>query len=829
MDRDAIISTIDSYFCRAKQENTIVIVKGEVGIGKSSTINQLLNSHLSKDIIPVHINGGQFDTDSYSTISHAVYRYIQKVGTKREIRNKLMKRASTLIPNYGQFVSDIIGTDFQHEALDELIKRAGINTEPNFFNPLDFIRFFEKQTRIFPVVFYCQNIQWFDKKSLDFIFHLLPLLYDRKWFCILSYATNAESQTHSHGEIITFINQLKLQSRDKTCVINLERWTRGELLTLCKKILGNDICLRESQLDDIFVYTEGLPLYVKIILDELIRCEYIILQDNIWISKRPWTSQQVRDILKESVKEKVKRVYTEIPEGRDMLEIGSVVQDEFTDTFMQEILTLPNHPAKILSEIEQRFQIIQYVLDERIWRFKNFIVQDYIYRTLGEKVKDIHLLAAKYLENKMSGRNYLKIAKNFKLGGEINKAIEYYLKEIESLLDRGCYRTCEIILGDFEDNYRFSILFNLDQKTTYEFLRARFLFHNAQYSSAKEAFLEILKKTDDEELKMGCYRWLAKIFLKLDTQFDFYEALQCLNTLKIYHEEKNNYSILGDVLLDFIVAYAHMNNREKSRELYQEAEVYFNKVNDKIGMLRLQRRSIIFMDNKLSACLLLQTAKTWESLNVAREQIMCLNNAATQYIYSHEYDKAEQILTEAIENSETLDNFGRIYLYNNMGIVQCLKNNISAAKEYFFNAKKTATRVVDQIVIDINLGLYYFHSNESTDVLTILEGLYQQSLRTGEDAYIVPAALNYAIILLRKGMPEKCLYLLETIQESIKIYTTHEFALWYETLFELYGTYNPQKQQQLFQLYSTKVKMYQQRYPKYPHFVFCTLEFWSDS
>lgn len=129
-------------------------------------------------------------------------------------------------------------------------------------------------------------------------------------------------------------------------------------------------------------------------------------------------------------------------------------------------------------------------------------------------------------------------------------------------------------------------------------------------------------------------------------------------------------------MLDFIVAYAHMNQKYKAASFYKEAEIYFNKANDKIGMLKLHRKCIIFMTPKLAAPILKSVAKSWERLKVFHEEIMSLNNAAVEYLALFDLEEVKNLLLKALSISIDLNGFGQVYIYNNLGILNILEEII---------------------------------------------------------------------------------------------------------------------------------------------------------
>lgn len=438
----------------------------------------------------------------------------------------------------------------------------------------------------------------------------------------------------------------------------------------------------------------------------------------------------------------------------------------------------------------------------------------------------MHLKFAKYLENDGS-RQYRKIAFNYYLGGNINESAIFYLKEIEELLNSGCYNSSSIYIDEFENKFEALIITNHFIKSEFDFLKARNMFHNVQYVLAKDAFSALLKYNNDNKYNAECHRWMARTLLKLESSIDFNNALDHLEEVKNYYNKTNDFSKLGDTLLDFIVAYGHSNNIEKANELYMEAEICYNLAKDSIGMLRLVRKSIIFMNAHLSAPLIADAANKWGILNIIHEKIMCLNNAAVQYFYIQDYNRSEQMLKEAIEESISFNDFGTVYLHNNMGLIQIFKGKYDLANKNLEEAKKGKYRLVEQLIVDINLSAVNFFEKGVKSTHAFLNEVYATAMSTDEHAYIIPATINLALSEIQMSNIERGIVLLESLYKCISKHYAHELYLWYRELYKLYQLNANSKIAILEEIYKKDVNI--QKYATYPEFAYITMEYWSDN
>lgn len=821
MDKKSIDSILNEFYKEAVEITNVTIIRGEFGIGKSFYFNKFLKSNTleKKDII--QIDAHPFDLSCYSTLNQAIYKYISKKDIDINTSRNIFMTLAQSIPRFGQFISSILDPNLFSNSLNEVIKRAGVNTEG--YNLLGLLNFFEEQSNNTSRILYCTNIQWFDRSSLEAILQLLYLFSEKKWMCILSYATNIETPVLSHQEIDNMINRLQQDNNGPSMnVINIERWDRENITSLCENILKKNIALSNIQYDLIYQYTEGLPLYVVLILDAFTDNGYMLLNGNTWTSDMNWDSDKVRAILKDIVKEKISSVYRKFPESQEILETGSVFCDDFTNVSICEIFEPHNDITKILYEVENRFRIIKYITESGIWKFEHFLIKDYIYRSLGEKSKSLHFKIGQYLETRQTNHSLLTIAKHYQLAGEIEKAVTFSLKEIELLLNSGCFFSAQSLVNEVKHKYEFELTFN----DKFKFLEGRTQFHNAQYSTALNIFESLLNCTSDSTIRAKYSLWLARVFLKLDSQNHFLKALTYLEDAK----KTNNSYAYGDLLLEFIVAYAHLNNKEKAEELYIEAEHYFNASKDKIGMLRLHRKSIIFMEAKVSVGLLVKTAQQWGRLNVMHEKIMCLNNAAVQYLYLQRYDDAKNTLEEALENSRALNGFGKLYLINNMGLVNIFMNNNYEAHQNFNIIANNECRSVEKLIININQGALLFAEKGGDIAYSRLNELYKIANAIGENAYIVPTTINLGLAFIEKNEIDNAIIILKSIQNIIHEYSSFELAIWYNALIKCYTiNQNCNLINDLQNTFVKSVNSYLLNYPDSPQVAYITIEFWSDN
>ena len=192
MDETSII--FREKYKDAFNSTNILILKGESGIGKSYYVKNFLDTTCGNKFI-IKIDACSTEFSEYNTLNTAIYRLISDYQINKEISLNILQKLALWIPRFGQKIAMMIDANIETKAINDLIRRAGINTEEP--NVLEIMRFFESLSKEKPIVVYCDNIQWFDKGSWSVLLQLFSLIAERNWFCILSYTTNASYPTLS--------------------------------------------------------------------------------------------------------------------------------------------------------------------------------------------------------------------------------------------------------------------------------------------------------------------------------------------------------------------------------------------------------------------------------------------------------------------------------------------------------------------------------------------------------------------------------------------------------------------------------------------------------
>lgn len=800
-------------------ENPKIFIEGESGIGKSFLVDEFLNHH---KMFVVKIIGHPLNHSPYSAISQSLVDLVSNRSFPKDFIKNAVQELIYMMPKFGIYIKRIKEIDTK----SYLLKQNGIALDkPNIPG---IIRLIERISSNTPICLYCDNIQWLERESFEAILEMLISKTERKWLYILTYTPNADNKLLSPEEItskLTYVAKYGFYFHFK-----ISRWKFYDMSKISSYILNGECNFSNDQYSILYQYTQGVTLYIKTVFDVLIQKKIIEYKDYTWYSERKWSGTIILDILKNSILEKIKNVYRNLPESKQILEIASVLGEFFSEEQINSIFET-NDCFCILNEVEKQFQLVQYIIQDDFWKFDHYLIQNCIYRSIG-RVKDLHHRIASCLEQSKNV-DYGQVSMHYKLSGDIFNYNANKIKEIRQLLEIGCHTAALNIVEEFEEDLLSFHLLDSKEKENFFFLKARCYFHSKFYEKSISILTQILDEngSSDKEETAEYMKWLGKSYLKLSTQQSFNIGITYLIKAKDFYEHRGANSDLGYICMDLVVAYAHINQLDKAREVYEEAENYFNAAKDQVGILRLQRRNVIFMENKISAPIIEQSANVFETLNLLHEMIMSLNNAATQYLFLKEYEKTQNILERCIHASAERGGFGLVYIYNNLGVLSCYKEEYDEAKKFFELAGKENMREVEKLIIQINESTI-LANNSHKKVIPLLKEIYNKCIQTGENEYIIPATINLSKQYYKIGDYKSSQKLLLGIENEIfKIRSFYKSYSWYALLKECcLRTQSNHLLQKIQEKHLNKIQTINTMQPYiYNNYILLTMQFWSEN
>lgn len=809
-----------------KGSGSTVLIRGESGIGKSFLIKQFLALH-ENDCFLVQTTGLPATKGVLSSIYESLFELASKKHVSKSMYVTILSRYTKLLPGFGPYVAPLIGL-LNTDALQEVIARSGvaIGTSP----VVHVIRFVKELAGKQTVLWVVDDVQWVDAESWSAFVHIVSKARELGW-CIVLGLNDRTRQWQSEGVDIERVSGYwQEHSNDLSWVcVQAKRWTLENFPTLCSHILGRPCALAPRELQQLHDYTSGIPLYVVSVLGVLKSDGRLVLSDDTWIAGSEWQELDVRLPILQALDKRLKATYMAIPHSRESLEAASVVGQVFDDETIDNILASENS-YKQLCEIEERFRIIEYIVDHRYWTFDHNLIRESIYRSLGHRAKRIHLQLAKLLEANKDA-DVLTVAFHYEQAGDFDKAARFKLHEAKRLLGMGLFHPALSLVNHIQGLIS-SCKVQLPGDLSIEIatIQGRLLFHTRQYQEALNLFRSLLLNAKAPHEEAIFNRWTGRCLLKLHSPEDFRKSVEHLLKAAAFYVEQADLSAQGDSHTDLVVAYAHLNDFNMAEQSFKNAEGCFDRARDQLGMARLHRRNVIFMESELAAPILEQLARSFEAWGVTHEVVMSLNNAATEYLYLGNYGKADELLSRAMQASVDIGDFGIAYIYCNLAITHIVHGKYEQARECIRQARTERLRIVEELILDTADGVLV----SMTSGLEVGKAIFCRTLSiadtTGERAYVVPLKINLATCLHGLGRVAEAMEMLKSIKpEAQKALSHYNNRRWYHLLTECYVEVGQQSERKEFETAFAWCSLPKppSAYYEFP-FALIDMQFWSD-
>ncbi len=756
-------------------------VIGPTGAGKSLLLNSVVERSHEQPLL-VRFTGIDAPTPALAPIYEGLFEAVTAHQMLTAFGQRLIRKYVKLIPGFGQYLDPIV-SGLRYVSAAEALRRAGLTLSSS---PATHIAGFVDEAAAGRLVYIaCDDAQWLDDESWFCISRLSESARARPWTMALAYCNDAApKKTDRLAQLARWRTRA---TATPWTVIGLQPWTRDSLPGLCSRLLGSQCVMTDEQYDDLYRVTEGLPLYVKSALSVLLAQNRIVVDSyGVYRAQQRLLEPEIEERLRRGLIDRVRTTYAQVREGRATLEVASVLGNPFCDEAISQVSEV-ERPFEVLSRVEDVGSLVRYVMEHRRWWFSHSQIRKVIYESLGSHAATLHMAIANWLAMQADAHSGT-IAFHYECAGDISKAVEYHTKELSTVLRNGqfgsAHMLAEHLLATALDH---ADLFDAESLLRIRVARAQSLYGQSCFRDALAEFDRIRSEAVGTTSYIDAVRWLGRCYLKLDSQDDFAKAIGHLTNATQLYGEASDASAQADAYTDLVVAYAHANRFADAEEAFRQAESLYNRIGDRLGMARLQRRNVIFMVTDLALPIQRRLAQTFQELEIPHERIMALNNTATLHLYRGELDEAERVLTDALTDSVELGDFGASYLYGNLAIVHTVRENAVAATEAIQRARRYSSRGVLDIIVDITESVLIAATSGAADGLPYMERVLTRALQVGEYAYIQPCSVNLGLALLGVGEAERAREVLQSFTvEAGCSFSEYKHGRWFDALEHAY-------------------------------------------
>ena len=438
--------------CAVNHRVTVVIVKGDAGLGKSRLIYEM-EAWLDLHPTEYTLFKGRADEETMSlpySLARDVFStrfHIMDSDSQAEAREKLLMGMAGApgaeSEERGALVGELLGFDFSESAFVRGIRNDARQIRDRSFNHI--AQFFVELTRETPLVLLLDDIHWADSGSLELIEYLAKLETDLPLFILCTARPSLDEADPNWGKDFPLCEVVKIK--------NLDLDASRELVN---EILQNVPNLPHELVETLARNAEGNPFYLEELIKVLIEDGVIVKGEDIWqIIPHRLTQLRVPATLTGVLQARLDRLPST---ESDVLERAAVIGRTFWDAAVEAMRG--SEPARVLAggggedvhavlsalrNKELVFPHLPSTFDTaQEFIFKHAILREVTYeRVLKAKRKLYHRMAADWLIQQSGERvdEYLGlIAQHYELAGDTTRAVEFLERAADQSMRLSAYR-----------------------------------------------------------------------------------------------------------------------------------------------------------------------------------------------------------------------------------------------------------------------------------------------------------------------------------------------------------------------------------------------------
>ncbi len=667
----------------------IVVVKGNVGIGKTRLSKQILSNVKGREVIwsdCLYLAEGI----AYYPIREALQYHIKRWGYDGFKRIPLVYKIeiSKLLPELAEELES------KPEGIEWVLDKYRL------YESIRLVMEMGEQNKIVVV----DNIQWIDKESMEVMKYLMRSLKASPITFVFIY--RREEVTDALEEFLSYISR-EVSVTD----IMVKPFSQPEIKESVKTIIGEE---PDPHLVEYVVRESGgIPFYIEEIMQALVDERYLTVEEDSWVFIEP-----EKEIVPKSIEDIAVRKYRTLSkEAQQVIDAASVIGwfdigiiGDITGYNEGEIVGFINHMNK-LGLIKYKNE--RYEFDEEISRQAL-----YQKNVVGIRRIELHRKLGTKLEKKNRGREselVEMLAYHYYHGQESEKGVRYCVEAADRAKEKYAnphairYYTWAIrLLKDADD------IENVKKQIDCLYKRAEVL----SLIGNNEASLKDLEHGLKKSLALDDKKRAADMMLrKAGIQ---HRISQYKNAIAEAVRSKEIYQEIGDrsqVAYSLVsIGYAHwsLSENEQAMESYEQAMRIFRELGEKKGeATTLNRFGTLYLGIDFERALRYyeDALKLYREIeNHVGASTVC-NNIGILYNQLGQYKNALEYLKQALKmETERGSKHGEETVYVNMGnIYSALDKHYDAMKYYesaLKIARQTGNRESEGICLN-NIGLKY--------------------------------------------------------------------------------------------------------------------------
>ncbi len=656
----------------------LVIVDGEVGIGKTRLVQELLNRAAPDFHLLIGRCYESEMTLPYQPLVEALRGYLPTLDMDGlQISSIWLREVSKLVPELSEVLPD----------LPNSVPLNGETERSRLFEGV--VRFLVALSHQRPLVLFFDDLHWADQATLALLQYLARHVIREKILLVGAYRT--EDLNGLLTNMMRSLRQDGLLAR-----ISLRRLTLEEVTTLIREMAGMESG-GEKFSRRLYQDTEGNPFFIFEVVRSLLEEGVLYRDEHGWSTDlKDFATNYAQISIPSSIRDVIQARLNRLEEiSHQVLETAAVFRQQFYFTTVQRACDKSADEALDAFDKLLRAQLIKEIevgIKGSSYDFSHAKIREVTYQQMsGARRQQVHRRVGEALE--MEYRHRLdevvsQLAHHFTAGGNREKALKYTIRAGD--------RARELYANEEAIAYYQRALELTESKeelaTIYEGLGDVYALvgkhHNAieSYKSALDSTGQGLDKRQVAEI----HRKMGRVHERNGGR-DL--ALKHFRTgMRILESDGPS---LEMVRLDSGMAFLNIRQRQ-----YEEA-------------IRLCQQSLDMIE------------KLPENVDSQKERARIYNNLGSIYLDQNDYPSAtehfEKSLAIRIEHGNA---HGTAVLYNNLGVVYERQGNYAKALEYHrqsFEIEKEIGDIYGLAISYTNLGLILFRKEEYSQALNHLE------------------------------------------------------------------------------------------------------------
>ena len=677
--RDREFTQLTSHVETASQgRGQLVIIDGEVGIGKTRLAQELLDwaepdFHL--------LIGRCYESEMalpYQPLVEALRGYLPTLDlNKLQISSLWLREVSKLVPELSEALPDLpnsvpLSTDTERSRLFEGV-----------------VRFLVALSRQRPLILFIDDLHWADQATLILLQYLARHVAGERILLVGTYRT--EDLNEPLANTMRSLNQDGRLSR-----ITLRRLTLEDVTILIREMAGMESG-GEKFSRRVYQDTEGNPFFIFEVIRSLFEEGILYRDEHGWSTDlKDFATNYAQLPIPPSMREVIQARLNRLDEvSHQVLETAAVFRQQFYFVTIKRACDKGEDEALDAFDGLLRAQLIKEVevgIEGSSYDFNHDKIREVTYRQMsGARRQQVHRRVGEALEMEYRDRldeRVSQLAYHFVAGGDREKALRYSISAGDRARD--LYANEEAIAY-----YRRALELAESQEelsTIHEGLGDVYALVG-KHNNAIESYTSVLDcagEVPDKKRVAEIHRKIGRLY---ERNGEHGLALEHFRTGRGIIESDG--PSLEMVRLDSGVAFLGIRQGQ-----YEEA-------------IRLCQRSLEMVE------------ELPENVDSRNERARIYNNLGSVYLNWDDYLQAiehfEKSLAIRIENK---DMHGAAIIYNNLGVVYERQGNYDKAFEYHhqsFELKKETGDIYGLAISHTNLGLILYRKEDYPQALNHLE------------------------------------------------------------------------------------------------------------